>query len=137
MSAVYGLTITLNYYKRYWDDTSGDTSTNDWGTSIYYFETDHEGNAIRQLQVFQNGNVLKYDTGYPEDKLGGLSAFPLDADEYEAYRIAGKEFERLWLTTMYKKFPEIVCTEDTLWGQPQLEGRRLTVGDIVSQVDVN
>ncbi|WP_073288442.1 DUF433 domain-containing protein [Hymenobacter psychrotolerans] len=37
----------------------------------------------------------------------------------------------------YKQFPEIVITENILWGQPRLEGRRLAVGDIVSQVDIN
>ncbi|HEX8327763.1 MAG TPA: DUF433 domain-containing protein [Hymenobacter sp.] len=35
---------------------------------------------------------------------------------------------------MTSPFPEIVCTEDTLWGSPRVDGRRLAVGDVVSIV---
>ncbi len=127
----------VNYYKRDWDETTGDDPTDRWGTSTYYFETDDEGNVTRQLQVFKNGKTLKYDTEYIEDKFGGLSEATLDHEEFKPYHIHGDEFERLWLSTDYHKFPEIVYTEDVLWGQPRLEGRRLAVGDIVSHVDVN
>ena len=37
---------------------------------------------------------------------------------------------------MTSPFPEIVCTEDTLWGSPRVDGRRLAVGDIVSSVEI-
>jgi uncharacterized protein (DUF433 family) len=33
---------------------------------------------------------------------------------------------------MPSAFPSIVCTEDTLWGSPRIDGRRLAVGDVVS-----
>lgn len=127
---------TLKYFKRYWDETTGNDLTNSWGTSYYYFETDDQLNVLRQLEVFENGQILKYDTEYLEDKLGGLSEVPLD-EEFEAFQIDKTEFEQIWLSSTYRQFPEIVITEDTLWGQPRLEGRRLAVGDIVSQVDVN
>ncbi|WP_460550604.1 DUF433 domain-containing protein [Hymenobacter daeguensis] len=29
-------------------------------------------------------------------------------------------------------FPSIVCTEDTIWGSPRIDGRRLAVGDVMS-----
>jgi uncharacterized protein (DUF433 family) len=125
-----------NYFKRYWDETTGDELTGSWGFSRYYFETDEKFYVSRQIEVFENGKVLKYDVGYSDDKFGGLSKVALDIHEFSEYRIDKEEFEQLWQTSYYKQFPEIVCTHDTLWGQPRLEGRRLAVGDIVSLVDV-
>lgn len=127
----------MKYFKREWNETTGDELTDSWGTSTYYFETDDEGNVNRQLEIFQNGKVLKYDTEYIEDKFGGLSQVPLDFEDFNPYLIHADEFDRLWLSSEYKKFPEIIFTRDVLWGQPRLEGRRLAVGDIVSHVDVN
>jgi uncharacterized protein (DUF433 family) len=127
----------LNYYKRKWEETTGDDLTNSWGVSTYYFETDDVGTVKRQLQLFEKGQVLKYDTDYIEDKFGGLSEVSLDLEEFNLYYIPSDEFERIWSSMSYRRFPEIVFTEDVLWGQPRLEGRRLAVGDIVSHVDVN
>ncbi len=109
--------------------------TGSWGTSYYYFETDDQLIVLRQLQVFENGQTLKYDTEYLEDKLGGLSELPLD-EIFVFFQIDKAEFEQIWTSSNYRQFPEIVITEETLWGQPRLEGRRLAVGDIVSHVDV-
>ncbi|MDU0368764.1 DUF433 domain-containing protein [Hymenobacter endophyticus] len=126
----------MKYYKRHWQETTGDALTGSWGFSWFYFETDDQSWVTRQLQLFENGQVLKYDTEYVEDKLGGLSEAPLD-DSFAPYEITREEFERAWSSSDYKQFPEIVITENVLWGQPRLEGRRLAVGDIVSQVDIN
>jgi uncharacterized protein (DUF433 family) len=125
----------LKYFKRYRDETTGDDLTDSWGTCYYYFETDDQLNVLRQLQVFENGQILKYDTEYLEDKLGGLSELPLD-EVFVLFQIYKAEFEQIWTSSNYRQFPEIVITEHTLWGQPRLEGRRLAVGDIVSHVDV-
>ena len=92
--------------------------------------------VLRQLQTFDNGQVLKYDTEYLDDKFGGLSEVSLD-EEFKPFQIDKVEFEQVWSSSHYRQFPEIVITEDCLWGQPRLEGRRLAVGDIVSHVDVN
>jgi uncharacterized protein (DUF433 family) len=127
--------MTALYFKRHWDEATGDELTDSWGLSTYYFETDEKLNVTRQIQLFDNGNTLKYDTEYVDDKFGGLSEIQLDINEFADYRIDKNEFEQLWETSHYKKFPEIVCTHDTLWGQPRLDGRRLAVGDIVSLVD--
>lgn len=126
----------MKYYKRHWQETTGDALTDSWGFSWFYFETDDQSWVTRQLQLFENGQVLKYDTEYVEDKLGGLSKAPLD-DSFAPYEITREEFEQVWSSSDYKHFPEIVITENCLWGQPRLEGRRLAVGDIVSQVDIN
>ncbi|RSK44756.1 hypothetical protein [Hymenobacter perfusus] len=83
----------MRYYKRYWEETTGDIATDNWGTSCFYFETDEQLCVQRQLQVFGNGQVLKYDINYVEDKLGGLSEAPLDID-FVPYEIIKEEFEQ-------------------------------------------
>jgi len=127
--------MSTHYFKRHWDERSGDELTDDWGSSTYYFMTDCDFFVVRQMQLFENGKILKYDADYMEDKFGGLSEVSIDIDEFAEFAIKEDEFEQLWQSTYYKKFPEIVCTHDILWGQPRLEGRRLAVGDIVSLVD--
>ena len=72
----------MNYYKRDWDETTGSELTDGWGTSTFYFETDEEGEVTRQMQVFKNGKILKYDTKYIEDRFGGLSEVSLDGEEF-------------------------------------------------------
>lgn len=127
--------MMILHYKRYWNETTGDELTDSWGTSTYYFETDDNYFVLRQIQIFENGQVLKYDTEYLCDKFGGLSEMPLDNYDYKEFQIEKEEFEQIWQLKNYKKFPEIVCTQNTLWGQPRLDGRRLAVGDIVSKVE--
>jgi hypothetical protein len=92
-------TNIMNYYKRLWDETTGEELTDSWGTSTFYFETDNEDNVIRQLQIFQNGNALKYWDKFKEDKYGFVSDQPLDKEEFESYKIDKDEFERTWTKT--------------------------------------
>ena len=127
--------MITNYFKRIWSEKTGEPLTNDWGTSVYYFETDDLLAVLRQVQVFENGQVLKYDREYLDDQYGGLAEKALDVEDFEPYRVNLETFEQQWLLSSYR-FPEIVCTRDTLWGQPRLQGRRLAVGDIVSLVDI-
>jgi hypothetical protein len=89
----------MNYYKRLWDETTGEELTDSWGTSTFYFETDNEHNVIRQLQIFQNGNALKYWDKFKEDKYGFVSDQPLDKEEFESYKIDKDEFEITWTKT--------------------------------------
>lgn len=84
------------YFKRYWDETTGDELTDAWGTSTYYFETDEELNVIRQIQVFKNGQVLKYHSDFMADDFGMLADQHLDKDEFEEFAIDEKEFTGIW-----------------------------------------
>ena len=124
----------MHYFKRDWDEPTGGGLSESWGKSIYYFELDIRFNVLRQMQIFENGKTLKYDVEYVDDKFGGLAESPIELDGF--VEVTENEFEQLWKKSVYKRFPEIVCTPDCLWGQPRLEGRRLAVGDIVSLVDV-
>ncbi len=84
------------YFKRNWDETTGDELTDSWGTATYYFETDSDLNIIRQIQVFQNGQVLKYHQEFMEDEFGMLSDQQLDKDEFEEFSIDNSEFTDTW-----------------------------------------
>jgi hypothetical protein len=90
--------MTLYYFKRHWDETTGDALTNSWGNSIYYFETNEEGEVFRQIEVYENGQTLRYDKNYVEDEFGGLSEVQLDLTEFEfeQFKIENAEFEQVW-----------------------------------------
>ncbi len=89
----------MNYYRRHWDETTGDELTNSWGTSTFYFETDNDDNIVRQIQLFENGKALKYDKENLDDDFGGLSDQPLDMEEFEEFKISQADFEKIWQQT--------------------------------------
>ena len=84
------------YFKRNWDETTGDELTDSWGTSTYYFETDPDLCVIRQIQVFKNGQVLKYHKEFTQDEFGMLSDQQLDKDEFKEFSIESIEFANVW-----------------------------------------
>jgi uncharacterized protein (DUF433 family) len=122
----------MHYYKRPWKQTSGSEQTGEWGEITSFFETNETYYPVRQLDVFANGNALKYDTLYHRDRNGALFQFELNPDEFEAFRITAEEFELAWGNTIAIRFPEIVHGGGIGFGQPRLDGRRLSVGDIIS-----
>jgi hypothetical protein len=84
------------YYKRYWEETTGEKLTDSWGTSTYYFETDIKLNVLRQIQVFENDKTLKYSSEILYDKYGQLTDQPLDEEDYKDFLIDSNEFEKIW-----------------------------------------
>jgi len=86
----------MNYYKWFWNETTGDHLTNDWGTSIYFIETGIDNYPTRQLIVYENGTVLKYDCDNIDDEFGGLADQPVDEEEFVSFKIDREEFELLW-----------------------------------------
>jgi hypothetical protein len=85
-----------HYFKRQWEETTGDELTDTWGTSTYFFETDEQLNVIRQIQVFEKGQVLKYAIDNTGDEFGMLSDQKLDKTEFEEFIIDEKEFSDIW-----------------------------------------
>ena len=84
----------MRYFKRLWDETRGDQFDH-WGTATYYFEIGSDGYPNRQIQIYENGNALSYDTSHIDDKYGGLADQPLDIDEFEAFEIDETEFTQM------------------------------------------
>ncbi|CAM1369729.1 hypothetical protein [Tenacibaculum xiamenense] len=85
----------MKYFKRNWNETRGD-QYDSWGKLIWFFETDINGEVLRQIEAYENGKVLKYDNQNIEDEFGGLTDHNLDLIEFEEFSIEKEEFENKW-----------------------------------------
>ena len=85
----------LQYVKRRWDEYRGDRH-NDFGHSWWYFEIDPACNVIRQIEQYDNGMILGYDSRMSHDEFGGLSTEPLDSSLDGFDFTNGDEFNQLW-----------------------------------------
>ncbi|WP_299797155.1 hypothetical protein [uncultured Maribacter sp.] len=85
----------MKYYKRNWNETRGD-QYNSWGKSIWYFETNNNGEVLRQIEAYDNGKVLKYNNQNIEDEYGRLADQNLDLTEFVEFSIEKEEFENKW-----------------------------------------
>jgi hypothetical protein len=92
------------FFKRHWDETTGDQKTDSWGTSFYYFETDTEGDVLKQIVVYDNGKILKYSHLHLEDEYGGLSEQTLDLTGNEYTPLSKNDFFKLWNKPIIETF---------------------------------
>ena len=86
----------MRYFKKNWEETSGDELTDDWGVSIFYFETDDSLNVFKQIQIFENDNILKYDELSNEDEFGAMADQSLEEEEFLDCEISKEEFYNIW-----------------------------------------
>ena len=86
----------MKYFKKNWEETTGDELTDDWGVSIFYFETDDSLNVLKQIQIFENGNILKYDELNNEDEFGAMADQSLEEEEFLDCEISKEEFYNIW-----------------------------------------
>jgi len=84
------------YFKKIWNETTGDDVTDSWGNSIFYFETDDNLDVVKQIQVFENGKILKYDEQNYEDEYGFLADQPLEIEDFEEEEISKINFYEIW-----------------------------------------
>lgn len=82
------------FYRREWDEGRGDAYDH-WGTSVWYFDVE-DGWACRQVALYANGNVLKYDEDFVSDEFGQLAEQALPADDFEPFTISEAAFEQVW-----------------------------------------
>jgi translation initiation factor IF-1 len=83
------------YFKRYWNENPGG-NCDGWGGSTYFFEVHPDGYVARQIELFDNGNLLLYDETIDEDRYGGRSIVTLEFDEYDEFSIDRTEFNSNW-----------------------------------------
>ncbi len=84
----------LRYVKRRWEESRGDGR--EWGASWWYFEIDAANNVIRQIELYDNGPSLGYDSNHQTDSDGGLSNTPLE-DVLERFQATTADvFNELW-----------------------------------------
>ena len=86
----------MRYFKKNWEETTGEELTDDWGVSIFYFETDDSLNVLKQIQIFENGNILKYDELNNEDEFGAMADQSLEEEEFLDCEITKEEFYNIW-----------------------------------------
>lgn len=84
----------MRYFKFYWDENRGDEYS-DWGNSFWYNEFDEEFYATKQMRIYDNGNVLKYDLERIDDEFGCLAEGIIDIGS-ESQEISKEEFEAVW-----------------------------------------
>ena len=85
----------MKYFKRHWNETRGDDFDN-WGNSIWFFETDEHGLPIRQIEKYENGPTLKYGPENLFDEFGMLGDQTLDLEEFAEFEISEFEFNDAW-----------------------------------------
>jgi len=86
------------YFKYRWEETRDD-KYDDWGFSTWFSEFDEELYATRQIEIYDNGNVLKYDENLLADEFGMLGEKSLTDGELEesgSIEISKTEFEKKW-----------------------------------------
>lgn len=86
----------MRYFKKNWEETTGDELNDDWGVSIFYFETNDSLNVLKQIQIFENGNILKYDELNNEDEFGAMADQSLEEEEFLDCEITKEEFYNIW-----------------------------------------
>tara|TARA_R110002167_G_C12662194_1_gene650031 strand:+ start:1766 stop:2041 length:276 start_codon:yes stop_codon:yes gene_type:complete len=85
----------MKYFKAEWNESRGD-EYDSWGTSIWFLELDEENNPIRQIEVYQNGNILKYDSIKMTDDFGMLGDQAIQIEEMNGIELSQSEFESQW-----------------------------------------
>jgi hypothetical protein len=87
--------MKTQYYKRHFDEIRAEKSES-WGTCDYYFETNQNGQILRQIEVYENGKKLKYSEEFIEDEYGFLADQPIDLLDFENFVINKSDFEYQW-----------------------------------------
>lgn len=85
----------MKYYKYRWNETRGDQFDN-WGYSLWYIEVGEDNFINRQIEIYDNGKVLKYSQDKFEDEFGGLGNQKFDLTEFDGIVCTKIEFEEKW-----------------------------------------
>lgn len=85
----------MKYFKRIWNKSDGELHEG-WGSATFYFEVDESAFPIRQIEIYESGKVLKYDSNTLYDEHGGLGDQALDLEEFKEFEINQNEFHSAW-----------------------------------------
>jgi hypothetical protein len=85
------------YYKWFWEQCF-EGGYDGWGTSTYFMEIGVDLYASRQIEVYENGNVLTYDNSHIGDNFGMLCDQKIGDSDMIEFEISKAEFEQIWLT---------------------------------------
>jgi len=87
----------MRFLKCRWSETRDD-EFDDWGFVTFYLEIDENLFSRRQIEIYDNGNFLKYDYEHQSDKFGMLADQSLKETFEDAnfMEISQDEFESVW-----------------------------------------
>ncbi|MFH7027439.1 MAG: DUF6881 domain-containing protein [Heteroscytonema crispum UTEX LB 1556] len=85
------------YCKWFWDESLGG-AFDAWGTSTYFLEIGDNSYPLRQIEVYENGNVLFYDKSHSRDDYGMLCDKAISKEDISEFEITKTEFEQVWNT---------------------------------------
>jgi hypothetical protein len=87
----------MRYFRYRWNENRGDKFA-DWGFITFYHEIDEDFYATRHLEIYDNGNVLKYDDEHWDDEFGMLADQSLEdaLEDSDTIEISQAEFEEIW-----------------------------------------
>lgn len=83
------------YFKYRWNESRND-EFDSWGFSTWYSEFDEELYPTRQIEIYDNGIVLKYSNEHLDDEFGMLGDQSLSGDLEDSLEISKVEFENIW-----------------------------------------
>ena len=84
----------MKYFKT--EHAEGRQEHTDWGSVIVYYETTDDFAPSRQVEIFQNGNRLKYDTSNATNQFGVLQVNDLKSAESNGKPVTKGEFDQFW-----------------------------------------
>lgn len=85
----------MRYFKYKWNETRRNQYDN-WGHSLWYLEIGKDYFPSRQIEIYENGKILKYSQDRLEDEFGGLGDQKLDLSEFNGTECTKMEFEENW-----------------------------------------
>lgn len=85
----------MKYYKYKWNELRGD-KFDIWGFSLWYFEIGKDEFPSRQIEIYENGKILKYSENNLKDEFGFLGDQKLNLSEFNGIECSKIEFEENW-----------------------------------------
>jgi hypothetical protein len=85
-----------HYYRKRWEEPRGDAHV-EWGPSSWFFEV-VGGQATRQVERYDNGPTLRYDTEHDEGDYGHMTYAEFDIEEWAPFEIDAETFQREAMT---------------------------------------
>lgn len=87
--------MKMTYYKYRWDESRGD-QFEDWGKSWLLIEVANDNYLNRQIEIYDNGKILKYSREKLTDEFGGLGDQKFNLNEFHGEECSSLEFESQW-----------------------------------------
>jgi hypothetical protein len=125
--------VARRWFKRRWDESRGD-KFDSWGAATWFVEVGDDGWPLRQVEVYDDGPVLRYGPNRTEDDYGGLGAARLEAvEDWTRWVISAAEFEEAWSSASSRRRAPDAADEYVSPNAPRPLGRDRRVDSLVGR----